>query len=318
MKFLIMKSKKITVNLNKHVKYLFTIVFIAFYLIASAQIDDKNEEEVNQVKKNKIQTGFYIGSYFANNYSASTYNGYGYDLNGDQNTFLNSVMYQKIKNIYGGGFGQYDQIANALSVDQGQWEFNESDMPRNMSYIPSILVGLNFKIPLVNNSAFTFNLNSAKLVVEGNFNITLLKVSGTNPALNSNIKTFPIKGSEQRTLFQLGYQKIFGDHQKMNFFLEIGFNGTLTKYNSSTIYINDLQIDLTYTNNINNIPVINSTKNLIGFGIGAYGGLGLNINLNSQFTAQFLYSPSQEKVNIGNNPTLKIQNGVGFRLYYNF
>ena len=104
----------------------------------------------------------------------------------------------------------------------------------------------------------------------------------------------------------------------MNFFLEIGFNGTLTKYNSSTIYINDLQIDLTYTNNINNIPVINSTKNLIGFGIGAYGGLGLNINLNSQFTAQFLYSPSQEKVNIGNNPTLKIQNGVGFRLYYNF
>jgi len=69
---------------------------------------------------------------------------------------------------------------------------------------------------------------------------------------------------------------------------------------------------------INNIPVINSTKNLIGFGIGAYGGLGLNINLNSQFTAQFLYSPSQEKVNIGNNPTLKIQNGVGFRLYYNF
>ena len=287
-----MKSKKITVNLNKHVKYLFTIVFIAFYLVASAQIDDKNEEEVNQVKKNKIQTGFYIGSYFANNYSASTYNGYGYDLNGDQNTFLNSVMYQKIKNIYGGGFGQYDQIANALSVDQGQWEFNESDMPRNMSYIPSILVGLNFKIPLVNNSAFTFNLNSAKLVVEGNFNI--------------------------RTLFQLGYQKIFGDHQKMNFFLEIGFNGTLTKYNSSTIYINDLQIDLTYTNNINNIPVINSTKNLIGFGIGAYGGLGLNINLNSQFTAQFLYSPSQEKVNIGNNPTLKIQNGVGFRLYYNF
>jgi len=38
--------------------------------------------------------------------------------------------------------------------------------------------------------------------------------------------------------------------------------------------------------------------------------------LNSQFTMQLLYSPSHEKINIGNKPTLKLQNSIGVRFYY--
>ena len=225
-------------------------------------------------------------------------------------------MYQKIKNVYGGGLGQFDQIASALGVDQGQWQFNESDMPINMRYVPAIMLGFNFKIPVSKNSAFIFNLNGSKLSIEGNFTMTLLKVLGSNPAINSNIKTFSIKGTEKRLLFQLGYQKIFGTDDNINFFGEIGFNGTLSQYNSNTIYINELQIDLTYYLNQNNNPITSPTKPPTGFGLGAYAGLGLNINLNSQFTMQLLYSPSHEKINIGNKPTLKLQNSIGVRFYY--
>ena len=302
--------------IKKPIKFFFLLLIILSVKTNAQNNNDKDEAETKIYKKSKILSGFYIGSYFANKYSASTYDGYGFDVNGNQNSFLNSFMYQKIKNVYGGGLGQFDQIASALGVDQGQWEFNESDMPINMRYVPAIMLGFNFKIPVSENSAFIFNLNGSKLAIEGNFTITLLKVLGSNPAINSNIKTFAIKGTEKRLLFQLGYQKIFGTDDNINFFGEIGFNGTLSQYNSNTIYINELQIDLTYYLNQNNNPITSPTKPPTGFGLGAYAGLGLNINLNSQFTMQLLYSPSHEKINIGNKPTLKLQNSIGVRLYY--
>lgn len=268
-------------------------------------------------KKAKILTGVYVGMYFPNNYSASTYNGYGYDIDGNRNSFVNSFMYQKIKNEYGGGYNQYDQIADALGVDQRQWEFNESDMPVNMRYIPSVLLGLNFKVPLKKGSSMVFNLNGAKLGIEGNFTITTLRPQGsTNPAFNTNIKTFSIKGTEQRVLFQLGFQHVFNADDKFSFFGEIGFNGTLAKYNSNTIYINNLQIDLMYYVNQTVNPAPPPTRRPIGFGIGAFAGLGANFEINPKFTMQIMYTPTQEKVNIGTDPTLKLQQGGGIRIYY--
>jgi len=302
--------------IKKPIKFFFLLLIILSVKINAQNNYDKDEDETKIYKKSKILSGFYIGSYFANKYSASTYDGYGFDVNGNQNSFLNSFMYQKIKNVYGGGLGQFDQIASALGVDQGQWEFNECDMSINMRYVTAIMLGFNFKIPVSKNSAFIFNLNGSKLAIEGNFTMTLLKVLGSNPAINSNIKTFAIKGTEKRLLFQLGYQKIFGTDDNINFFGEIGFNGTLSQYNSNTIYINELQIDLTYYLNQNNNPITSPTKPPTGFGLGVYAGLGLNIDLNSQFTMQLLYSPSHEKINIGNKPTLKLQNSIGVRFYY--
>jgi hypothetical protein len=298
-------------------KQIFFVLLILNVSLAQSQNTEEEEEEKPKIqKKSKVQTGLYVGTYFANKYSASTYNGYGFDVNGQRNLFVNSFMHQKIINEYGGGYGQYDQIAVALGVDQGQWNFNESDMPTNMRYIPAIMVGLNFKIPVVKGSAIIFNVNGSKLNLEGNFTMTTLRPQGTNLANNSNVKVFPIKGSEQRLLFQLGFQKIFGSDEKFNFFLEAGFNGTLCKYNSNTIYINNLQIDLTYYVNQTINPAPGPTRTPIGFGIGAFAGLGANIDVHPKFTVQLLYSPSHEKVNIGTAPTLKLQHSLGFRVYY--
>jgi len=282
-----------------------------------AQDEDVDKEDMPVAyKKARIFTGMYLGSYFANKYSASAYNGYGFDVEGNRNTFANSFMHQKIINEYGGGYGQFDYVAQALGVDQKQWEFNESDMPVNMHYLPAIMVGFNFKIPLRKKTALILNINSTKLSIEGNFTITTLRPPGTNPSTNTNLKVFPIRGTEQRVLFQAGIQHLLGKDDKFNFFVEGGVNGTLAKFDKNTIYINNLQIDLTSYVNQTLYPSPGPTKRPVGFGLGAFGGFGTNFELNRSFTLQFLYSLSHERIKIGTNPAAKIQHALGLRIYY--
>lgn len=297
---------------------LYLTVFLGFTTrLFSQDIENSDSQDVPP-RKSKFNTGFYVGSYFANKYSASAYNGYGFDIEGKQNTFLNSFMYQKIKNEFGGGYGQYDQVAEALGVDRGQWEFTESDMAVNMRYTPAIMLGFNFKIPVDKKSSIIFNVNGTNLSVEGNFTMSTLRPpTSTNPANNTNLKTFPIKGREQRMQFQLAFQHVFGAEDKINLFGELGFVGTLAKFDKNWIYINTLQIDLTYYVNQTINPAPGPTRVPVGFGLGAFAGVGFNIAINPKFSLQLLYTLSHEKVNIGVSPALKLQNSVGFRVYYN-
>ncbi len=298
---------------------IFLSVFILLIISSNAfSQDDQDEEEIRPGRKSKFLTGFYVGSYFANKYSASTYNGYGFDLEGNRYSFENSLMNQKINLEYGYGRGNYDYIAEAIGVDQRQWVFAESDMPVNMRYVPGIMVGFNFKVPVDSKSAFLFNVNGSKIGVEGNFTITTLRPPTANPANNNNIQTFPIKGAEQRLMFQLGFQHLLGDDEKLNFFLEAGFVGTLSKFDRNMIYINNLQIDLTYYLNQTQYAAPGPARRPVGFGVGAFAGFGANVNINPKFTLQLLYNPSYEKVNIGTGPKLKLQNALGLRVYYNF
>ena len=293
-----------------------------FFLLLSmcsvfAQDNDTPDVSALPPRKSKFLTGVYVGSYFANKHTASTYNGYGFDVDGNRNSFLNSFMYQKIVNEYGGrATQQYDYIADALGVDQNQWTFAESDMPVNMRYIPGIMLGLNLKLPVDRKSALVLNINASRLNLEGNFTITTLRPPTANPFNNNNINTFAIRGSEQRLLIQLGFQRVFGEPDKLNFFGELGFVGTLAKFDKNMIYINNLEIDLTYYLNQTLYAAPGPTRRPLGFGVGAFAALGLNFDINPKFIVQILYSPSQERVNIGVNPTLKMQHGVGFRAYY--
>ncbi|WP_317896561.1 hypothetical protein [Aurantibacillus circumpalustris] len=291
---------------------------IWFKPLFSQQNEDLSDFEVEKPHhKSKFLTGLYVGSYFANKYSASTYSGYGFDIYGDRNSFRNSFMYQKIKNEYGGGYGQQDYIAAAVGVDPGRWEFNESDMPYNMHYTPAILVGVNFKIPIAKRSSVLVNVNGTKLSVEGNFTISTDKPGNTNPALNKNIQTFVIRGGEQRLQFQLGFQQLFGEDEKFNFLVEGGLVGTLTKFDKNTIYINTLTIDLTYYVNQTLYPSTLPTRP-VGFAVGAFAGAGINLDASDKFNVQLLYTPSFEKINIGVSPKHKFQHAIALRVYYKF
>ena len=60
-----------------------------------------------------------------------------------------------------------------------------------------------------------------------------------------------------------------------------------------------------------------SAKYLVGGGIGAFGGIGFNLNINPRYTIQLLYNPSYDRVSLGYNPKFKLQHGIGLRVYYN-
>lgn len=265
--------------------------------------------------KKKFHVGMFIGAYFANKYTADMYDGYGRDFDGKKNTFENSNMYHKIVEQYGGGYGNEDQIAIALGVGHDDWSFIEDDMPVNMHYNPAIAVGLNCKYTADKKNAIVFNLNAIKLNATGNFTIYTRPSSGATQ-INTSLKTFAIKGTEQRLQVQMGYQRILGENETFNFFVEGGLNATFVKFQDNLIQINNLQISL-YDDNSSTLPVSSYPANKTsGVGFGVFVGLGVNLTTSTKWTLQLVCSPTLEQINIGINPRLKLQNAVGLRAYF--
>ncbi|PBQ34664.1 hypothetical protein CNR22_23770 [Sphingobacteriaceae bacterium] len=300
-----------------------TFSFLSALLLLSApfaaQDNDQDEDTKPIRKKSRFLTGVYVASYFANKSTAGIYNGYGFDYYGVRNSFANSLMYQKIINEYGYGYGLHDQVADAIGVDQGAWQFTESDMPTNMRYTPAVIVGANFKIPVDQKNFIIVNVNGTKINLEGNFTITKTRPSNPDPSVNSNIVVCGIQGREQRLQFELGYQHLAGSDEKFNMLLEFGLVGTLAKSDRNMIFINNLQIDLnSYWNQALYPNSVGMPRRLLGFGVGGYAGIGANIDVSPKFNVQLLYKPSLEKINMGDTRKLKLQNALGLRVYYKF
>ena len=286
------------------------------YLSLLNQPAFSQEEEKTPKKKTKFHVGLFLGSCFANKHSASLYDGYGYDAEGKKNDFLNSFMFRRIVLESGGGYGQADQVALALGVNHGEWEFDQSDMPMNMKYIPSFSVGLNLGYTISKKDVLFLNANSTRLNLNGNFSIVITTPPiGPQPPGYQNIKTFAITGAEQRTVFQLGYRKILGDDEIFNFFVEGGPSITKAEFLRNQATINDLQVDLGFYYSQSFFPTYRA-KYLRGSWLGAFAGLGLNITANANWTIQLLYSPSYEKINIGEDPKPSLQHAAGLRVFY--
>lgn len=293
--------------------------FLSHLIIHSACIAQSNDNEDGEnVSYNKkgFQIGLLVGSYFANQHTASLYDGYGFDIDGNRNNFENSFMYNKIVMEYGGGYGQTDYIANELGVLHGDWSFNESDMPANMRYNPAFMFALQARYSVDERNAILLNVNGVKLNVYGNFTITTNQASQPNQIAN-NIKTFAIRGNEQRLIFQIGYQRLLGKNNNFSPLIEGGLNVTMAKFDKNEILINSLKIDLAQSFYLPGYPGYVIRKP-IGTGYGAFAGLGVNVNFNGQFRVQLVYNPSYERINIGENRKLRLQNSVGLRAYYNF
>ena len=311
-------------SFNK-LQQLFLISFLLFCKISFAQENDSLIEDETSVKQKQksFHAGVYVGSYWANKSSASLFDGYGFDEFGVRNTFANSILYNQIVNVYGGGYNGVDLIAQLLNVDHKDWYFNEQDMPTNLRYTTTLLVGLNTRFQVDKKTNITFNINASKLIVNGKFTISSTTTSNgfqSQPIQNQ----FTITGGEQRLMMQLGYQKIIGNNKKLNFMLEGGLNVIFSKAQKNIAYLtsssfngaNNITIDLM---SIYNQQPYNtySPKYLIGAGIGAFGGIGLHLTINPKYTVQLLYSPSYDRISIGYNPKFRMQNGFGLRFYYN-
>ncbi len=271
-----------------------------------------------------FHAGLFIGAFWANKNTAYLYDGYGFDQNGQRNTFGNSVLYNQIVNVYGGGYGGIDLIAQLLNVDHKDWYFNEQDMPTNLKYTTTYLVGLNTRYQINKKASITLNINATKLVVNGKFTISSATTNNNGFQSQAKQNQFTITGAEQRLMMQLGYQRILGKHEKLNFMVEGGLNIILSKVQKNEAYLNSDLYNGSNNINIDLMSIYNqvpynyySAKYFVGAGIGAFGGLGFHLTINPKYTIQLLYNPSYDRISLGYNPSFKLQHGVGLRVYYN-
>lgn len=318
-------------NFQQKIILLLTTLLLSFSSSYKAQEDETENTDTNTVqrvyKTKGFHAGLYVGAFWANRNTAYIYDGYGFDINGQRNTFANSILYDQIVNVYGGANGGVDYIAQLLNVNHSDWNFTEQDMPINLRYTTTYLVGLNTRYQINKKASITLNINGSKLVVNGKFTI---RSANTNSGLNnanssqSTLNQFTIIGAEQRLMFQLGYQRVLGNNEKLNFMIEGGLNVILSKAQKNQAILNtdvnsgqnNITIDLM---NLYNQPPYNyySAKYLVGGGIGAFGGIGLHLTINPKYTVQLLYNPSYDRISLGYNPKFKLQHGVGLRFYYN-
>lgn len=319
-------------NFQQKIILLLIALLLSFISSYKAQEDETENTDTNTVqrvyKTKGFHAGIYVGAYWANKSTAYIYDGYGFDINGQRNTFTNSILYNQIVNVYGSGNGGTDYIAQLLNVNPGDWYFNEQDMPINLRYITTYLIGLNTRYRINNKESITLNAYGTKLAINGKFTISSVTSTnfGSGSSSQGRINEFTIIGAEQRLMFQLGYQRILGDNEKLNFMVEGGLNIILAKAQKNQAILrssnpnliqNSITIDLM---NIYNQPPYNfyTSKNMTGVGIGFFGGFGLNLNINPRYSIQLLYSPSFDRISLGYNPKFKLQNAVGLRVYYNF
>lgn len=291
-------------------------------------VQDSSNQSSNFIPSKGFHLGVYVGAYWANRNTAYIYDGYGFDQNGQRNTFSNSILYNQIVNVYGGGYGGNDLVAQLLNVGHTDWYFRETDMPINLRYTTTYLVGLNMRYQINKKAGITLNINGSKLNVNGKFTIgttgnSLNNGNGNGLQNQAKIYQFTITGAEQRLMFQLGYQRIIGKSEKLNLMVEGGLNVILSKAQKNQAFLNN---DQNPSNNftIDLMSVYNqspynyySAKYLIGAGVGAFGGIGLHLTINPKYTVQLLYTPSYDRIGLGYTPSFKLQNGVGLRVYYN-
>ena len=303
-----------------------TLLFLCFqffYCKAVAQDESTNEDD-NSTESYKgaegFHIGFYLGGFFPNKNSAVVYDGYGYDVNGNRNAPDQTTMYRKIivENDFNASNGN-DRIATALGVTNSEfWRFDSvADMPVNLKYNTAFIFGLCLNYGLDKKQAIIANLNFSRLTAIGNFNLQTYNANSQLPDKWTN-NPFPISGSEQRMMIQLGYSRILGSNDKLNFFVEGGLCINNARFIRNFININDLEIDLTVYDQYAPGGNVFYSEQYTGWGFGGFAGVGLNLTMNPKYTIQFLYTPSYETVNLGPEPTTALQHAAGLRAYYNF
>ncbi len=146
-------------NFQQKIILLLTTLLLSFSSSYKAQEDETENTDTNTVqrvyKTKGFHAGLYVGAFWANRNTAYIYDGYGFDINGQRNTFANSILYDQIVNVYGGANGGVDYIAQLLNVNHSDWNFTEQDMPINLRYTTTYLVGLNTRYQITKKASIT-------------------------------------------------------------------------------------------------------------------------------------------------------------------
>ncbi|TVR41350.1 MAG: hypothetical protein EA392_01890 [Cryomorphaceae bacterium] len=317
----------------------FLLIFFIYPSLLIAQVDDdwddRTEEEIAADKaaaafwddvyedeRKGLYVGLYVGALRSGNATARMYDGHGFDLDGTRHNFQNSWLNTYLNSILSSPAIGGDQVAQALGVDPGQWTFGPEDMPGQMVYNIAFSFGLQARYNFDAKNALLFNINLMRLTTNGLFTVESTATQPQNPANPGAINfvrpiaEFGIRGMEQRMGFQVGYQRILGDHEFFNWIVEGGVDLTIVRFDGNEIELGGQIIDITQVLNTFGQPLMGA-RNLTGAGVGVFGGFGGQIEAGGAWTIQLLYNPIFQNIALGSVASYGLHHMLGLRMIYN-
>jgi hypothetical protein len=274
---------------------------------SSAQVynwadDEESEEPLRLDELGGLVVGLNLGFYQANPNTASIYGGYGFDRDGARLNFGQSWLNQAIQ----GNPEFRRRTSDAVGLADGEWIFDESDMPAEMRFRPSFMWGGHFRYLFNPDFGVFVEVNGTNPVTVGEFTIQ-------TPALNpigqvGSLQRFQIRGEEQRLIFTLGASKVLGRKERERQgkstsilpIVDFGLNSTFSRFEENLINLGDLvgPVDLTVFFQQQGIA-IDEARILTGVGIGGFASGGIQIHLGGDIMIDVLYRASLEQVRLG-------------------
>lgn len=301
-------------------------MFMAACLLAAtwthAQVynymDGEGEEEESD-EISGIYLGLNLGAYFANSNTAAIYNGYGYQRDGTINEFSNSWLNLAIQ----GNPEAERRTGHAMGgLSDGEWTFDESDMPGSMIYSPAFMWGFHMRYMLNQDFGMYAEFNGNKPVTVSEFTIRRNSPS-SDPTQSNRLERFQIRGEEQRLSIHLGLHRVLmrnkfekeGKSTSLLPYFELGGNVTFVKFEENFINLGTEVVDLTVFYNRAN-QYIDEANLLTGTGFGGFASVGGQIALGEKFTINIGYIANVAQINLGGFSETGFQHMAVFRIVY--
>ncbi len=302
---------------------LLPILFILFATTLSAQVYNYEDGE-GPVPADSVG-GFYfglnLGGYWANANTAYIYGGYGYDRGGAILPFSTSWLNRAIQ----GDVTARNRTSTAMGLAPGEWQFTESDMPGPMSFTGSFMYGGHVRYMFNVDFGVFLEFNGTNPVTIGQFTIEDLTATNPDPSQNQRLRTFGIRGEEQRLMINMGLHKVMfresreaqGKSTTVLPYFDAGVNMTFVKFEENFIDLGSSvgTVDLTIFFNQQG-QYIDQANLLTGVGFGAFAGTGGQIRLARKFTIDIGYVASFEQIKLGEVNERGIQHQAIFKAIY--
>lgn len=302
-----------------------TAVAVLAATTATAQVYNYEDGEgpVDPDSIRGVYVGLNLGAYFANANTAAIYNGYGYQRDGSLNNFANAWLNDAIQ----GNSEAIRRTGDALGgLSEGEWTFDESDMPGRMTYSPAFMWGGHLRYMLNADFGFFAEFNGSKPVTVGEFTIQR-NTPSPDPTQSNRLERFQIRGEEQRLSVHLGLHRVLmresferkGMSTSLLPYFEIGGKVTFVKFEENIINLGDR-----IANPIVDLTVFYDRQNrfedvanlLTGTGFGGFASVGGQIAIGSKFTINLGYTANFVQINLGEFSEVGLQHMAVFKAIY--
>lgn len=233
--------------------------------------------------------GFQFGAFFANPYPGNFYNGDEGNVNKLSYVMNNYYWYQEIKQYLG---------ADCTVVVR--------ELPQKMSYNTAITGGVFLRYNF--NPRWSIFLDADYVKLKADDAVTVEVDPYYNPGFE-DLRIIPISGSEERINFDLETHCAFPVYKdKMNLFLEGGFNMNYARVLKSFIYFDREYSLINIYGDQNYVPSSNLQEYTVtqgGIGFGLVGGAGIGFTFTRQVALELGGNVRYVKVNLEGYPDMK-------------